>query len=195
MGAKLAWARSCFRWSRSILWVGAAVWLFNQGQTGWAIFMLVWGGGPDQRGRQYRQAVPDQPRQQFAVRTGVAGWRACIRLRRLVRRVHLARDRVQPGARLDCVRRRRQGITFARKLNVVFLGKNQIMFSQDSRGANDVRKMPLWLPLQLERVSRFYQRTRAPRQALGFQRSPSRWSSAESQASCRTAPCQVRRKG
>lgn len=26
-----------------IIWGSAAVWLFNQGQTGWAIFMLVWG--------------------------------------------------------------------------------------------------------------------------------------------------------
>jgi predicted PurR-regulated permease PerM len=26
-----------------IIWGGAAIWLFNQGQTGWAVFMLVWG--------------------------------------------------------------------------------------------------------------------------------------------------------
>lgn len=26
-----------------IIWGGAAIWLFNQGQTGWAIFMVVWG--------------------------------------------------------------------------------------------------------------------------------------------------------
>jgi predicted PurR-regulated permease PerM len=26
-----------------IIWGGATVWLFNQGQTGWGIFMLVWG--------------------------------------------------------------------------------------------------------------------------------------------------------
>lgn len=26
-----------------LIWGGATVWLFNQGQTGWAIFMLVWG--------------------------------------------------------------------------------------------------------------------------------------------------------
>ena len=26
-----------------LIWGGAAIWLFNQGQTGWAIFMLVWG--------------------------------------------------------------------------------------------------------------------------------------------------------
>ncbi len=26
-----------------LLWGGAAVWLFNQGQTGWGIFMLAWG--------------------------------------------------------------------------------------------------------------------------------------------------------
>ena len=26
-----------------LIWGGAALWLFNQGQTGWGIFMLVWG--------------------------------------------------------------------------------------------------------------------------------------------------------
>jgi predicted PurR-regulated permease PerM len=26
-----------------LIWGGAAIWLFNQGQTGWAIFMVVWG--------------------------------------------------------------------------------------------------------------------------------------------------------
>jgi predicted PurR-regulated permease PerM len=26
-----------------LIWGGAAIWLFNQGQTGWAVFMLVWG--------------------------------------------------------------------------------------------------------------------------------------------------------
>ena len=26
-----------------IIWGGAAIWLFNQGQTGWGVFMLVWG--------------------------------------------------------------------------------------------------------------------------------------------------------
>ena len=26
-----------------IIWGGATIWLFNQGQTGWAIFMFVWG--------------------------------------------------------------------------------------------------------------------------------------------------------
>ncbi|NHZ62115.1 AI-2E family transporter [Massilia genomosp. 1] len=26
-----------------IIWGGAAIWLFNQGQTGWGIFMVVWG--------------------------------------------------------------------------------------------------------------------------------------------------------
>ncbi len=26
-----------------LIWGGAAIWLFNQGQTGWAIFMFVWG--------------------------------------------------------------------------------------------------------------------------------------------------------
>jgi predicted PurR-regulated permease PerM len=26
-----------------LIWGGAAVWLFNQGETGWAIFMLLWG--------------------------------------------------------------------------------------------------------------------------------------------------------
>jgi predicted PurR-regulated permease PerM len=26
-----------------LIWGGAAIWLFNQGSTGWAIFMLVWG--------------------------------------------------------------------------------------------------------------------------------------------------------
>jgi predicted PurR-regulated permease PerM len=26
-----------------IIWGGATIWLFNQGQTGWAVFMLVWG--------------------------------------------------------------------------------------------------------------------------------------------------------
>ena len=29
-----------------VTWVGAAAWLFNQDQTGWAIFMLVWGALP-----------------------------------------------------------------------------------------------------------------------------------------------------
>jgi predicted PurR-regulated permease PerM len=29
----------------TIVWAPAAVWLFNQGSTGWAIFMLVWGIG------------------------------------------------------------------------------------------------------------------------------------------------------
>jgi predicted PurR-regulated permease PerM len=27
-----------------LIWGGAAVWLFQQGETGWAIFMVVWGG-------------------------------------------------------------------------------------------------------------------------------------------------------
>jgi predicted PurR-regulated permease PerM len=27
-----------------LIWGGAAIWLFNDGQTGWGIFMLVWGG-------------------------------------------------------------------------------------------------------------------------------------------------------
>lgn len=27
-----------------LVWGGAAIWLFNSGQTGWGIFMLVWGG-------------------------------------------------------------------------------------------------------------------------------------------------------
>jgi predicted PurR-regulated permease PerM len=26
-----------------LIWGGAAIWLFNQGQTGWGVFMLVWG--------------------------------------------------------------------------------------------------------------------------------------------------------
>jgi predicted PurR-regulated permease PerM len=26
-----------------LIWGGATIWLFNQGSTGWAIFMLVWG--------------------------------------------------------------------------------------------------------------------------------------------------------
>ncbi|SHH26264.1 AI-2E family transporter [Massilia sp. CF038] len=26
-----------------LIWGGAAIWLFNQGQTGWAVFMVVWG--------------------------------------------------------------------------------------------------------------------------------------------------------
>jgi predicted PurR-regulated permease PerM len=26
-----------------LIWGGAAIWLFNQGNTGWAVFMLVWG--------------------------------------------------------------------------------------------------------------------------------------------------------
>jgi len=26
-----------------LIWGGAAIWLFNQGSTGWAVFMLVWG--------------------------------------------------------------------------------------------------------------------------------------------------------
>jgi predicted PurR-regulated permease PerM len=26
-----------------LLWIGATVWLFNQGQPGWAVFMAVWG--------------------------------------------------------------------------------------------------------------------------------------------------------
>lgn len=26
-----------------IIWGGAAIWLYNQGETGWAVFMLVWG--------------------------------------------------------------------------------------------------------------------------------------------------------
>ena len=26
-----------------VVWIGAALWLFSQGQTGWGIFMLVWG--------------------------------------------------------------------------------------------------------------------------------------------------------
>ncbi len=26
-----------------IIWGGAAIWLFNQGETGWGVFMLVWG--------------------------------------------------------------------------------------------------------------------------------------------------------
>lgn len=29
-----------------VTWIGAAAWLFNQDQTGWAIFMLVWGALP-----------------------------------------------------------------------------------------------------------------------------------------------------
>jgi len=28
-----------------LVWVPAAFWLFNQGETGWAIFMLIWGTG------------------------------------------------------------------------------------------------------------------------------------------------------
>ena len=27
----------------TLLWGGAAFWLYDQGQTGWAIFMLLWG--------------------------------------------------------------------------------------------------------------------------------------------------------
>jgi predicted PurR-regulated permease PerM len=27
----------------TLIWGGAAVWLYEQGQTGWAIFMLLWG--------------------------------------------------------------------------------------------------------------------------------------------------------
>jgi predicted PurR-regulated permease PerM len=27
-----------------LLWGGAAIWLYTQGETGWAIFMLIWGG-------------------------------------------------------------------------------------------------------------------------------------------------------
>ena len=27
----------------TLIWGGAAVWLYDQGQTGWAIFMLLWG--------------------------------------------------------------------------------------------------------------------------------------------------------
>ena len=26
-----------------MIWGGAALWLFNAGQTGWGVFMLVWG--------------------------------------------------------------------------------------------------------------------------------------------------------
>jgi len=26
-----------------LIWGGAAIWLFNEGHTGWGIFMLVWG--------------------------------------------------------------------------------------------------------------------------------------------------------
>ena len=26
-----------------LIWGGAAIWLFNDGQTGWAIFMVIWG--------------------------------------------------------------------------------------------------------------------------------------------------------
>ena len=26
-----------------LIWVGAAVWLYDGGQTGWAIFMILWG--------------------------------------------------------------------------------------------------------------------------------------------------------
>lgn len=29
----------------TLVWGGAAAWLYSQGQTGWAIFMLVWGAG------------------------------------------------------------------------------------------------------------------------------------------------------
>ncbi|WP_300455490.1 AI-2E family transporter [Accumulibacter sp.] len=27
----------------TLIWLGAAVWLYNEGQTGWAIFMVLWG--------------------------------------------------------------------------------------------------------------------------------------------------------
>jgi len=27
-----------------ILWASAAIWLFSEGETGWGLFMLVWGG-------------------------------------------------------------------------------------------------------------------------------------------------------
>jgi predicted PurR-regulated permease PerM len=27
----------------TLIWVGAAVWLYNEGQTGWAVFMVLWG--------------------------------------------------------------------------------------------------------------------------------------------------------
>jgi len=29
-----------------VTWIGAAAWLYSQGDTGWAIFMLVWGALP-----------------------------------------------------------------------------------------------------------------------------------------------------
>ncbi|HNC50647.1 MAG TPA: AI-2E family transporter [Accumulibacter sp.] len=27
----------------TLIWVGAAIWLYNEGQTGWAVFMILWG--------------------------------------------------------------------------------------------------------------------------------------------------------
>ncbi|MBP9804152.1 MAG: AI-2E family transporter [Candidatus Accumulibacter sp.] len=27
----------------TLIWVGAAIWLYNEGQTGWAVFMVLWG--------------------------------------------------------------------------------------------------------------------------------------------------------
>jgi predicted PurR-regulated permease PerM len=43
MLASLTFILSIIPAGPSLIWIGAALWLLNQGETGWAIFMAVWG--------------------------------------------------------------------------------------------------------------------------------------------------------
>ena len=45
-----------------VLWGGAAIWLYLQGEIGWAIFMLIWGAAIDQQYRQLCKAAVDRAR-------------------------------------------------------------------------------------------------------------------------------------
>ncbi len=82
-----------------LAWGGAAIWLYAQGHSGWAIFMVVYGVARDQLGRQLREADPHEPRgQPLDAARGPRRLRRCgrIRLHRALRGPRAPRRRVEP---------------------------------------------------------------------------------------------------